>query len=115
MKAIRHKATISSIMAKVDGSVGYRVNTPELSTEEKSAIFDLQNINVEILVSPFNEPKVETLTIKKDLDQKSPSQRLRGVLFLLWDKNHEGHPVFDTYYEVKMNKYIEFLKGKIDE
>lgn len=99
----------------MDGSVAYRVNTPELSAEEKAAMFALQNLNVEILINPFDADKVELMTIHTEIDQKTPSQRLRGVLYVLWEKRPEGHKIFDTYYMVKMNGFIEHLKGKIDE
>lgn len=114
MKALSHKATISSIVAKVDGSVGYRVNTPELSTEEKAAIFDLQNQNVEILISPFQKKEEGVLKIAKEMDIKSPSQRMRSVLFLLWKQDKGGFESFETFYEVRMNALIEKLKEKID-
>lgn len=116
MKAIKHKGQIASITGKVDGSLGYRVNTPELSPEEKAVFFELQNVNVEVLISPFEtKEEVEVMEVKKDLESKTPSQRLRAVMFLLWKKNNEGHELFDTYYEKKMNGIIEHLKGKIDE
>lgn len=115
MKAIHHKGNIGSITGKVDGSLAYRVTTPELSADEKSAFFDLQNVNVEIVISPFeSKEEVEMMDIKRDLETKTPSQRLRAVMFLLWKKNNEGHELFDTYYEKKMNGIIEHLKDKID-
>jgi hypothetical protein len=116
MKAIKHKANIGSISAKVDGSIAYRVSTPELSAEEKSTMFDLQNVNVEVLISPFEtKEEIELIDVKKDLETKTPSQRLRAVMFLLWKKNNEGYELFETFYEKKMNGIIEHLKGKIDD
>lgn len=116
MKAIQHKGQISTISAKVDGSLGYRVNTPELSPEEKAAFFNLQNVNVEILINPLGEKEaVEIVEVKKELDTKTPSQRLRSVLFILWKQNNEGHEIFDTYYEIKINGFIEHLKNKIND
>jgi hypothetical protein len=116
MRAIKHKGNIGSIAAKVDGSVGYRVNTPELSNEEKSALFDLQNKNIEILISPFDQDALlDVVEVKKEMDTKTPSQRLRAVLFILWKQNNEGQEIFDVYYEMKINKYIEFLKEKIQD
>jgi len=116
MKAVKHKGNIGSISAKKDGSLSYRVDTPELSAEEKAVFFGLQNLNVEILINPFEtKEEVELTEVKKDLDSKTPSQRLRAVLFLLWRKAPEGNEFFDTYYEKKMNGFIEHLKGKLDE
>lgn len=109
-KAIHHQATVSSITAKVDGSIGYKINTPELSSEEKTAIFDLQNQNVEVLISPIGVKEI--LKVKNDLNQKSQSSRIRSVLYILWEQDHEDLN-FEDYYKDKTEKYIEYLKAKI--
>jgi hypothetical protein len=109
--AIKHQATISSITAKVDGSVGYKINTPELNSEQKTAIFDLQNQNVEVLINPMGAKEV--LEVKTDLNQKSQSKRIRAVLFLLWQRDPEGL-TFEEYYNEKTEKYIDWLKGKLE-
>jgi hypothetical protein len=112
MKSINHKATVSTITAKVDGSVGYRINTPELTVEEKSAIFGLQNQNVEVLITP--EGARDIIKINTDLNQKSQSQRIRAVLFILYKQNPEDM-TFEEYYQNKTEKYIESLKARIEE
>lgn len=115
MHAIQHKGQITSITAKVDGSVGYRINTPELANNEKAAIFDLQNKNVEVLISPFDEPEPELIKVDKDIETKSQAQRIRSVLYILFSQNPENLTTFEEYYKVKTEKYIEMLKGKIEE
>jgi len=50
--------------------------------------------------------------IKTD-DTKTPSQRLRAVLFRMWEQNKEGHETFTTYYEMRMDKLINFYKEKL--
>lgn len=115
MKAIQHKGQITSITAKVDGSVGYRINTPELTNGEKSTIFDLQNKNVEVLISPFDGPEPELIKVDKDIEIKSQAQRIRSVLYILYIQNPENLTTFEEYYKVKTEKYIEMLKGKIEE
>lgn len=45
----------------------------------------------------------------------SPSQRLRAVLFLLWDErtgNLEPDK-FDEWYELQMEKVIQAVKNKL--
>lgn len=113
MKAIKHQATISTISAKVDGSVAYRINTPELTNEEKSAIFELQNQNVEVLISPMGAKHV--INVNTDLNTKSQSQRIRNVLYILYQQNPEKTSSFEEYYKNKTEKYIDYLKGKIDQ
>lgn len=44
---------------------------------------------------------------------KSPSQRMRNVLYKLWEQNNYGYKDFNLYYDYHMNIFIEHLKGKI--
>lgn len=45
-------------------------------------------------------------------DQKSPSQRLRAVMFLYWQQ-HKPSEDFDTWYVSQLNKLIEAWKEKL--
>jgi len=52
--------------------------------------------------------------IVDETETKSPSQRLRGVLFKLWERNKEGLEQFDLYYRKKMGGIIDKLKEKLN-
>ncbi|HEY4032857.1 MAG TPA: hypothetical protein VGL94_02710 [Ktedonobacteraceae bacterium] len=115
MKAIHHEGTTSSIIAKVDKSIGYRINTPELTNEQRAAIFDLQNKRVEIFVNPLEAEVDETLNIDKDVDHKTPSQRQRHIIYAIW-KNQQSDETFSIFYEKMMDKIANALKTKyLDE
>jgi hypothetical protein len=43
---------------------------------------------------------------------KTPSQRLRAVLFVYWQQN-KPTPEFDAFYQRKMNEIIEMVKEKL--
>jgi len=45
---------------------------------------------------------------------KTPGQRLRAVLFRLWEQVPEGYEDFNLYYQFKMNTVIEHFKSKLD-
>lgn len=45
---------------------------------------------------------------------KSKAQRLRGVLYLLWDADNEGYGDFKDYYDFKMEALISHFKTKLD-
>jgi len=47
--------------------------------------------------------------------QKSPSERLRGVYYNLWEQDAEGHEEFETYYNSKMEKLIIHFKKMIKD
>ena len=114
MKSISTKAIITSITSKVDGSLGLRVATPELRPEQKTVFFELQNLNLELLIKPLDEANIEEVKIDTDLETKTHSQRLRSVLYVLWEKDKRGLE-WDAYYRVRMEKIIELLKKQIDE
>lgn len=50
--------------------------------------------------------------IKTD-DTKTPSQRLRDVLYRLWEQSPEGHKTFATYYPMMMEKITTHFKRKL--
>lgn len=46
---------------------------------------------------------------------KTPSQRLRAVLFVNWNQDHQGYETFEQYYIHETEKIIEHYKSKLDE
>lgn len=113
MKTIKLNAIITGIRSKVDRSLGLTIGTPELSVEEKAEIMRLQGVNSILTIKPMDTEPEGTMEIDTDLDTKSQSQRIRSVLFLNWKQ--EGEPRdFRDYYRSKTEKYIDFLKDKLD-
>lgn len=110
--AIKTNAIITSISSKKDGSLGLRIVTPELTSDEKIAFLELQGINIDLFIKAIDFETKDIKEVKNEVDSKTPSQRLRSTLFVLWDS--EGRPdEFSTYYSHKMEKIIDWLKGKI--
>lgn len=109
-------AVIGSITAKSkNNGVSFRVSTPELNKEELMVVFDLQDQIVDLLIQPSDIEFADIVEVKSEVDAKTPSQRIRGVLFILWKQNPEGHKEFSTYYQQKMGAIIDHLKTKIEE
>ena len=108
---------VSSIRSLKDGSVSLAVETQELSPMKAGELFGLRNKLVAMYLS-----EKETIP-QRDLDQidavgveqkgKTPSQRLRSVLFLNWKQDNEGYNDFSNYYANKMERYIETLKSNL--
>lgn len=112
MKKIQSQVIISSIRAKVDGSIGLSMSTPELTNDEKVAFMSLQNINCQILIEPL-ELKSDLLEVKGETETKTCSQRLRGVIYVLYEqKGKEGD--FEQFYKRQMEKIIDVMKEKLD-
>ena len=112
MKAIKTSAIITSIRSKVDGSLGLGVHTPEMTNDEKVEFLNLQGRNVNLLIEPEGGSD-KTINVEKKLEGKTPSQRLRSVLFILWEQ--EGaKETFDTFYIERMENIIDWVKNKLD-
>ena len=45
---------------------------------------------------------------------KTPSQRLRSVIFIWWKEDPQGYEVFNDFYIRYMEKFITHIKGKLD-
>lgn len=50
---------------------------------------------------------------QKNKDEKSPSARLRSLLYLLWEQDKEGFKEFEDYYTHKINKVIKSWKRNL--
>ncbi len=113
-KAILTNAVITSLNSKADRSLGLRISTPELSSTQKAAFFDLQNVPGKLSFLPDSDVAPDEVIVDRDLKQKSQSSRLRAVIFVLW-KQQGSDEDFETFYKLETEKIIDQLKGRIDE
>lgn len=112
---VQFNANVSSITAKVDGSLGLRLNTPELSSEEKALIMNLQNLNLTATLKPLESENNEIYEIKTEKNDKTPSERLRNTIYVFWrQKMQEKYPDFDNFYRSYMEKIICSIKEKLE-
>lgn len=116
-------AVISKITTMSNDAIRLQVDTQENLTPVSQAMvfgyynklgvfaFAKSNIDEKDLVIPDYKPSEE--------ENKSPSQRLRGVLYLLWKqrgkKDLYGQDCdSDTYYRQTLERIINAYKEKLD-
>lgn len=65
---------------------------------------------------PFQKEETDLLdSLKTDLDNlKTPSQRLRAILFRNFEQDSKGYKDFGTYYMAEMDRICEHYKTKLD-
>jgi hypothetical protein len=118
MKAIVGQIILTSFTSRADGSVGFRGVTPELSSLEKCALFDLQNKNCRALFEPTDYSTDGKIEIKNPLGTKSPSERLRGVLFVLYKQLCSSGKLkdktYDTFYVEQLESVINSYKEQLE-
>lgn len=112
-KTLEFNTIISSVRSRVDRSLSLSLSTPELDPNEMAEIINLQGANLICLLTPLDEKDAPKYVIDKELEQKTPSTRLRGVLYVLWEQSgSKGN--FDDFYRVKMEGIIEAVKNKLE-
>lgn len=108
-----HNCEIGTIQSRADHSVAFRVVTPELRPSEAGALMQWHGRACRVTIHPHDGTPDTVVTVTTERESKSPSQRIRAVLFILWKQ--DGQPgTFDAWYENRMNLLIEKLKEKID-
>jgi len=112
MKQIETDLIITSIRAKVDGSLSFTATTPELTAEEKVEVMKLQNANLYCLLRPTDLNNAPSIKVDKEINQKSQSTRLRNTLYVYWSQNIIGQE-FEEFYKMEMEKLIEGYKAGI--
>lgn len=111
-------AEIEGIATRRDRTLKIVLGTNELSPSMSGDLFSLQNkvVFVAIKTAEFQKSEVEMLSKANDDTEsqgKSQSERLRGVLFILWKQDNLGYTEFTDFYRFKTNSIIDHLKSKI--
>lgn len=110
-------AIIEGINTRKDNTLLVKLATNELNPHKVGEIMSHHNKLCYVAIKPENftssELKViEGLKVDESIG-KSPSQRLRGVMFRNWEQSNEGFKEFESYYVNKMDTIIEHLKSKL--
>jgi len=106
-------AQLEGVSTRKDGSLTLRFSTQEVSakgaglimTAAKGAPFGSMRF------APENENDVPE--VKSEASSKTPSQRLRAVLYRLWQQTGSEDP-WETYYYTCMEKLINQIKARLD-
>tara|TARA_R100000353_G_scaffold175097_1_gene144559 strand:+ start:436 stop:828 length:393 start_codon:yes stop_codon:yes gene_type:complete len=127
-KTIVFEGGVDNIRTLADNSLRVSLGTPELSPETVGNLYSIlkQPGFVVLSTQPISQKQidaVEAASIDMEFDTKTPAQRMRAVLYRLWEqtspkeKNEEGNTQyveFELFYKRKMNEIINHLKSKLD-
>lgn len=101
-----------------DRSTNLVFNTNELTPEQYMGIgqlvqqFGYLAFKLEIF-SEREKKAIEDLKASYDDHSKTPSQRLRSVLYRTWEQENEGFEDFNLYYLNKMESLVTHFKSKL--
>ena len=110
---------LEAISTRKDKTLKLVFGTNELTPAEMS---DLFNINQQFCYlglknETFTKDETQLIeSLKTDLDNlKTPSQRLRGILFRNFEQDDKGYKDFSTYYTGEMERICEHYKNKLND
>ena len=97
-------ALIDKITTLKDWSIKITLITPELDAQTMAELF--MSVNNQVI----------SVDIPEDIsEQKSKSQRLRAVLYRVWENKYKDKfNTFELFYNSEMERILEHYKNKID-
>lgn len=121
-------AVISGIRALKDSTLSIQFHTQEMPGEVSGKLFSLMNKYIGVVITTEDiqneDLAISELQIKEHLEvnkmpesndgKKSPSMRLRDILFIKWQKL-EIEEDFESYYQKRINQYIENERNIIND
>jgi len=108
---------LNPISRRKDKSVKLSLETRELSPQETLTLMSMEGLEMWLCLAP-NENELEVPEENAEVDEKSPSDRLRAVLYVWYTqeiKNGTFVGLFDTFRKEKMEKIIWGVKSKLDK
>lgn len=111
--------TIESISTRQDGTVKFVVGTQEMGSDDAGKLFEFRRQFIKCLIttdniSPLEEKMIVETSIVDGKRVKTKSQRLRAVLFVLYEQS--GLTIdFDDFYNTEMERLIEGIKSKLEK
>ena len=110
-------AQIETISSRKDKTIRLTIGTQELTPNKAAEIFGLNQQFVYLAIKPeaFNKSEQEDIdNLKADYEtNKTPSQRLRAILYKNYEQTPEGYKDFTTYYLYQMEKMCDYFKAKL--
>lgn len=107
-------STINSIKTLADGGLSINLHTNELKPESLAEIFTLKEQQVWATLTPttINKEDLDIPDVKPEFKgDKTNSQRLRSVIFVIWEST-DKKKTFNEYYNEKTELIINWLKEK---
>lgn len=108
-------AMLSGVASRKDKSYTLKFETRELRGSEAATLLDQMNSEGWLLFSPNELQEKDVPDEKADsmTGQKTQAQRLRGVVYRLWEQNgKKGNS--EEYYRSVMESLIDQLKEKLE-
>lgn len=107
-------AILNSISHTTDGGLRLGFLTNEMTAEQKLEMVRLHQQFGYLLFQPNSINATDIPKEDAEDKTKTPSKRLRAVLYVLHTQQGGKKEDFETFYRTKTEEIIEHFKGKLD-
>lgn len=114
MNKFQIEAILEGVIPLKDGGVSLRFHTNEVSKANKVELMEYyQSFGwLMFAANEHQESEIPKDNAKRDTGQ-SPSQRLRAVLFVMWQQSG-GNGDFEVYYRQQIERFIDRVKENLN-
>lgn len=117
MKSVQFSVIVDGVQKKKDGTLSLKLGTQELSPAETAEIFEMGNKQIWCALAevPMSDTDLQIPEVLGEFrTDKSPSQRLRDVLWIYWDQHLKGKEDWEIFYKRKIDGIVEHIKDKLE-
>ncbi len=112
-------AILTRFNRRADKSCTVAFNTNELSPAQFAILDNVYQHSGFLMfkdseVNKVDEEIFDSLDADLSDPTKTPSKRLRSVLYLNWQNENKGHAEYKDYYKSEMERIITHYKDKLD-
>lgn len=110
---------VNKVSTLADGSLSINIHTQELDTDTMTRIFNLRKSPGMVLISSDDISKAEVDAVSEFTTNfevgktKTASQRLRAVLYRVWEQSAQQYD-FNVFYASQMERIIDKYKSTLD-
>jgi hypothetical protein len=116
MSGFTTPAIIEGISPLKDGGMSIRLHTNEMDDAEKSEVIKhYQKFGWMAFSEQEDSLEIPDEVIRRDTGGKTPSQRLRAVLHVLYQQSGRIDITFEQYYSLQMEKFINRVKEELKD
>lgn len=114
-KAIQVAATLDGVSSLRDGGLSVRFHTQELDQTEKAVVMGQVQQYGWLLFQPNQDIEIPKGRAPESELGKTPSQRLRAVIYVKFQQADLNDLTFDEYYRRELERLITYEKTFLKE
>lgn len=116
MNLVQTQVQIGKVETLKDKSLKLTIYTQELDASSKTRLFEFSEKLPWMVLADKEQDQVTVpdLPAQDFKNEKSPSKRLRAVLFVFWKEVMNGVGDFELFYRREMERIIDSYKQELD-